>query len=112
MKNAIIGFGCIGLFLGLCSVIYYFAFLETSDYYTIIDNSKPESIKDDDFKFRYSLVSYDNDGKEKTISFETSRELREGAYIKIKYMITRGVTSWEEVEYNELPSKVKTKYSE
>lgn len=112
MKNTIIGFTCILVFLAFCSVIYYFAFLETSDYYTIIDNSKVENIKDDDFKFRYSLVSYDNDGKEKTISFLASRELREGAYIKIKYMISRGVTSWEEVEYDELPSKVKIKYSE
>lgn len=112
VKNAILGSLCVVVFLGVCAFIFYMAFYQSSDYYTIVDNSNVESISDDDFKFRYTLDSYNSDGKEKSISFETIRELRSGAYLKIKYMITRGVVSWEEVKYDELPSKVKSKFEE
>lgn len=52
---------------------------------------------------------YEN-GKKKEIKFKTSRELREEAYLKLEVMAT-GVHAWEEVQYDELPDKVKTNYA-
>ena len=96
VKNACIGVIGMVLFLGLCALMFYFAFYESKDYYTIIDNSNVQKIDDTDFKY-------------KDISFETTRELRSDAYIKIKYMISRGVVSWEEVQFDDIPSKAKNK---
>ena len=44
------------------------------------------------------------------ISFNTTRELKEGRYIKVNYMRLRGVTSWEEVMLDDMPLKVREKY--
>lgn len=109
VKNACIGVIGMVLFLGLCALMFYFAFYESKDYYTIIDNSNVQKIDDVDFKYKYTLTSYSSDGKEKDISFLTTRELRSDAYIKIKYMISRGVVSWEEVQFDDIPSKAKNK---
>ena len=46
--------------------------------------------------------------KKKEIKFKTSRELKEDSYLKLEVMVTRGVKTWEEVQANELPEKVKT----
>ena len=54
----------------------------------------------------------DENGKKKEIKFKTSRELREDAYLKLEVMLLTGVHSWEEVQYNELPDKVKANYKE
>ena len=49
--------------------------------------------------------------EEKEIKFKTSRELREDAYLELTYMMTRGVSNWKEVQYDELPDKVQDKYT-
>ena len=54
----------------------------------------------------------DENGKIKELKFKTSRELRENAYLKLEVMLLTGVHSWEEVQYNELPDKVKANYKE
>ena len=55
------------------------------------------------------LFDKNNDNfKKKEIKFRTSRELKEDSYLKLEVMVTRGVKSWEEVQVNELPEKVKT----
>lgn len=48
--------------------------------------------------------------KKKSLSFKTSRELREGAYLKLEVMPVRGVIGWEEVQYDGLPETVKSIY--
>lgn len=111
VKNVVISVIAIILFIGGCIFGFYMLFYQNSNYYTIIDNSKYERIDDNDFNYKYTLPCYDEEGNKKEISFETSRELRSDAYIKIKYMITRGVISWEEVKYEELPNKVKEKFN-
>ena len=107
-----IAFGII-IFLCLCSVAYYYLFVGTTLYYTQVDNTKIEEItSDDNMKYEYTLDCYKKDGKKKTITFKTSRELREGAFLEIEYMEISGVHSWKEVKYNELPKKVKISYSD
>ncbi|MCI8811486.1 MAG: YxeA family protein, partial [Oscillibacter sp.] len=53
----------------------------------------------------------DENGSEKEITFGTSRELREGAFIRLTVMPVRGVLDWSEVQYDELPEAVQNHYS-
>lgn len=61
-------------------------------------------------KYEYTLDCYKENGKKKTLRFKTSRELREDAFLIIEYMEITGVHSWSEVQYDELPKKVQSKY--
>ncbi len=93
---------------------------DTAYRYTQIDNSKKEKIESRggviDLKggmdYQYTLPSYSEDGKEKDITFGTSRELREGAFIRLTVAALRGVTKWEEVQYDEMPLSVQDKYEQ
>ena len=60
--------------------------------------------------YSYTLTSYDKDGEEKDITFGVSRELREGAFLCLTVRPGRGVMSWAEVRYEELPSAVRERY--
>ena len=98
------------LILGVCFAggLYY---LENYDefFYSKIDNSRMRELPtNEDMKYEYTLDCYSENGKKKEIKFRTSRELKEDSYLKLEVMVTRGVKSWEEVQVNELPEKVKT----
>ena len=82
---------------------YYFTFQEYTMYYAKIDNTKMNLVEGD-MQYEYTLTAY------KEIKFKTSRELKQDAYIELKYMIVRGVVSWKEVYYEELTNKVQEKY--
>lgn len=100
------------LFLVICGVSYYYIFERDYTYYTQIDNTKiKENSSSDEMKYVYTLTMYDQNGKSKKISFNTSRELRENAFLKVKYYMVSGVNKWEEIQYEDLPSKVKDYYS-
>lgn len=109
------------IFIGTVIVIALFtgAFLlfinpPRTDYYTQIDNLKYKANNSSggvvDFtggmKYLYTLRSYTSDGKEKEITFGADNVLRENAYIKLEYTLTRGVLSWSEVKWEELPASV------
>lgn len=83
-------------------------------YYSIIDNSRvtesTKAVGNVPGNFEYKLDAYDADGNMKTITFKTSRELREGAYIKLNVMPVRGVMNLEEVQYEDLSDAVKSIY--
>lgn len=92
---------------------YYFLCVKEVIYYTQIDNTKIEKISaTDEMQYEYTLDCYNENGKKKEIKFKTSRELREDAYLMLEVLNATGVHSWKEVQYNELPSKVQTQYSE
>lgn len=92
--------------------IYYLLVIQNSEYYTQIDNSKIEGLSTtDSMKYQYTLTVYDEKGKEKEVTFKTNRELREDAYLKLEVMLTRGVTNWEEVQFDEMPKEVQEKYN-
>lgn len=95
----------------LAGAAYFFENYEVV-YYTKIDNTKLEKLPtSDDMKYQYKLDSYDDKGKKKELTFKTSRELKEGAYLLLEVR-TVGVHSWKEVSYHELPEQVKTNYTE
>ena len=70
-------------------------------FYTQIDNTKYQTTIDADRTlYEYKLDSYD----------KTVRELRGGAFLKLKYTNPGGVVTWEEVQWTELPEAVKGIY--
>ena len=97
------------IFMILVVSAYYF-FSQAKTFYTQVDNTGVEA-RNSSRRYEYSLKMYDTNGKSKVIKFTTSRLLREDAFLKVKYYNISGVNIWEELSFNELPSKVKRKYS-
>lgn len=98
----------IAIMIGV-GAIYLMEFHEAI-YYTQIDNSKLEKISSsDNMGYEYTLDCYNQNGNRREIKFKTSRQLREDAYLMLEVKIM-GVHSWKEVQYGELPDKVKVKY--
>ena len=113
--------GVVAVFLiglvGFCA--WFLSGSGSTEYYAQIDNTKVEQVDSDggviSFKgnlpYSYTLLSYDENESEKEITFGTSRELREGAFIRLTVMPVRGVLDWSEVQYDELPAAVQNHYS-
>lgn len=103
--------------IGFC--VWFLSGFGSTEYYTQIDNTKVEQVETNggvislkgNLPYSYTLTSYDEKGKEREITFGTSRELREGAYIRLTVMPIRGVLDWSEVQYDELPATVQTHYA-
>lgn len=87
-------------------------------YYTQIENAKLDAVDSRggviDFQggmpYSYTLTAYDENGGEKEITFGASRELREGAFLRLTVVPVRGVVEWSEAAYDELPAVVQGKY--
>ncbi|MCR0184486.1 YxeA family protein [[Clostridium] innocuum] len=90
------------------------AFLFTQggkEYYTKIDNDRVEKIAPHgDMNYKYVLTSYDENGETKEVTFETARILKEDAYICLDTAPIRGVVSWKEVQFEDLPTPVQGTY--
>ena len=96
----------------ICVGAFYFLESYEKVYYTQIDNTKIQSISaTDDMKYEYTIDCYNENGKKKELKFKTSRELKENAYLMLEVR-SIGVHTWKEVQYNELPEKVKANYTE
>ena len=113
--------GVVAVFLiglvGFCA--WFLSGSGSAEYYVQIDNTKVEQVDSNggviNFKgnlpYSYTLLSYDENGSEKEITFGTSRELRDGAFIRVTVMPVRGVLDWCEVQFDELPSVVQAYYA-
>ena len=120
-KKVKIVIGVVAVFLiglvGFCA--WFLSGSSSAEYYAQIDNTKVEQVDSNggvvNFKgnlpYSYTLLSYDENGSEKEITFGTSRELRDGAFIRLTVMPVRGVLDWSEVQYGELPATVQNHYS-
>jgi len=96
-----------------CGGILYYLEYQQDIYYTRIDNTKIEELfTSDNMKYQYTLLAYNEKGKKKEFTFKTSRKLRNEAYLKLETTIFVGVRKWEEVQFDELSEKIKTKYIE
>ena len=106
----------IGL-IGFCT--WFLSGSGSTEYYAQIDNSKVEQVDvkggvislKGNLPYSYTLTAYDEKGGEKEITFGTSRELKEGAFIRLTVMPVRGVLDWSEVQYDELPAAVQAHYT-
>ncbi|MCM1364312.1 MAG: YxeA family protein [Faecalibacterium sp.] len=110
MKGRILVF-VIVLALVIGCVAGGFYYLESYDkiYYAKVDNTVVKKLSEtDELKYEYTLQCFDKDGKEKKLTFKTTKELREGAYISLEVR-SMGVHKWEEVQLNDLPQKVQGK---
>ncbi len=92
-------------------LVFWLLFYQESTYYTQVDNTKVETLDSGDMRYEYTLDAYNENGKSKGVTFKTSRELKDDAYLKLDIMITRGVKTWEEVQFDDLPDKVQEKYN-
>lgn len=82
-----------------------------AEWYSQIDNSCVKEVAaSDDMVYEYTLVCYDADGRSRDISFKTSRILTEDAFILLETMPLRGVVSWAEVFWEDLPPAVQEQY--
>ena len=105
----------IGL-IGFCA--WFLSGSGSAEYYSQIDNTRVEQVDTKggviSFKgnlpYSYTLTAYDEKGSEKEITFGASRELKEGAFIRLTVMPVRGVLDWSEVQYDELPAAVQEHY--
>lgn len=88
-------------------------------YYAQIDNSRfswaggqgaVDLTGNGGMDYSYTLTAYNKDGGEKNITFGVSRELREGAFLCLTVRPGRGVMTWAEVRYDELPPAVRERY--
>lgn len=105
----------------ICFCIWFLSGAGSTYYYGQIDNSKLERVESKggviDFSgngnmdYSYTLFCYNEDGKGKDITFGASKELKEGAFIRLTVMPVRGVLEWSEVRYEELPAAVQGKYN-
>ena len=121
-KTWLIGIGIAAVVISGAIFGYTVFFNGASDayYYTQIDNSRlsragGQGIIDltgnGGMDYSYTLISYDKDGGEKDVTFGVSRELREGAFLRLTVRPGRGVMNWSEVQYDELPSAVQERYT-
>ena len=99
------------LVIAVFFLVFWLLFYQESVYYTQIDNEKVQILDSGDMRYEYSLEAYDKNGKSKTVTFKTSRELRDDAYLKLDVMITRGVKTWEEIEFKDMPKNVQEQYN-
>lgn len=63
-------------------------------------------------RFNYNLIVFDKDGKEKELEFNTQKNLRKEAFLRVYYSdkkVEEDVSGWEEVKQDEIPAKVKEK---
>lgn len=117
-RKVIIGIAAAVILIGLAG-FWFLSESGSSYYYTQIDSSKLEQVDSKggviDFKgslpYSYTLLAYDEHGSEKEITFGTSRELRNGAFIRLTVMPVRGVLDWSEMQYDELPAMVQDHYA-
>ena len=99
------------LVIAVFFLVFWLLFYQESVYYTQIDNEKVKALDSGDMRYEYSLEAYDKNGKSTTVTFKTSRELRDDAYLKLDVMLTRGVKTWEEIEFKDMPKNVQEQYN-
>ena len=58
----------------------------------------------------YTLTAYDASGSPTEITFGTSRELRQSAFLQLTTAPVRGVTQWSEISWQDLPAPVQAHY--
>ena len=76
--------------------------------YVVIDNGRVRPIEPRaGMAYEYNLDAYDDAGNRSLVTFQTSRELRAGAYLELETKPIRGVVAWEEVAYEDVPEQAR-----
>ena len=113
MKSKKIVVGIIAAILVVVCMGGAFLATQNDDYYTQIDNRWVQEIAPHGaMNYKYTLAAYDKNGNEKDVVFETRRILTDDAFLCMKVNFIRGVGTWAEVKYEELPAKVQQYYNQ
>lgn len=109
MKKTIIALCATAAFILVSAFLFgSFVFGNYLYYYTQIDNSKyVNTQKSGNTYYTYTLPSCSADGETAELRFDTVRELRAGAFLKVKVSRVAGVLDWEEVKPNDIPETVR-----
>ena len=109
IKSKIFAGVAVVVFILLCVIGYRAVFVDATHYYVKIDNSTVKQLKPNEYE--YNLTAYDEHGKMTDITFKAGKELREDAYLELDVMLLRGVVNWREVQSDELPRDVQSRYA-
>ena len=97
--------------IGVLGFLFQYTGNNTTDYYGCIDNDLVEKITPHGgMNYRYRLPVYLEDGSREDLDLDTARVLKDEAYIRIEVAPLRGVISWAELQYEELPVPVQAHY--
>lgn len=58
-------------------------------------------------RFEYELPAYNERGEEMMLTFTSDKNLRHDAYLQLFYKESKGVTSYEEVQEDEIPERAR-----
>lgn len=106
---AALGLGAIAFGIG---TIYETTSNHTTYYYGQIDNGSVSGITPHGgMNYQYALHVYKENGEGTDMTLDTSRILRDGAFIRIEVAPMRGVIGWAEMLLDELPEAVRGKYA-
>lgn len=88
----------------------------TSYYVQITTEGEQNEVKlqngSSDYDYKYTLNGYDTKGNQKELTFMTilgGKQLRKGAYLDVTVNRNKGVTSWREVQKEDIPEKALAK---
>ncbi|MFJ7951961.1 YxeA family protein [Lysinibacillus sp. NPDC096418] len=117
MKKVYIGVGAVFiLFVGALVVLMTVDFnrINKDTYYVqVTTDGELEEYKLNTGKiaetYWYELPSYDESGKERTLKFSATKNLRKDAYLKLYVKGGKGVSSYDEVQFDEIPTKAQEK---
>lgn len=97
--------------IGLLATLFRSTEANATNCYAQIDNTLVQPITPHGgMNYRYALTVYSETGSASTLELDTSRILKDGAYLCIRVAPLRGVLSWEEVAFDQLPSPVQKHY--
>ena len=78
-----------------------------TQYYTKITQEDIKDPKRELWAYTYTVPTFDANGTERALTFTADKSLRLQAYLRIYASNDGTVVRWEEVQANELPSKVR-----
>ncbi|MEK5067403.1 YxeA family protein [Sporosarcina sp. FSL K6-1508] len=116
MKKVIVAIAIIVVIIGFLITFRTVGFnrLGTESYYVQITESGTK-LEDKSpggelyVRYEYTLPAFDKKGNEKEFTFTGGHELRKDAYLELFIKKGKEVTSYQEVEKEEIPTKAKDK---
>ena len=106
LQNAVIALAVIGVAAGAAWWGYGQVFGSGDVWYAQVDGERLSAAGENNngFDYHYDLPAVSETGETQTVGFDTSRELRDGAYLKLEMLALRGVVRWEEVTWDNIPA--------
>lgn len=84
--------------------------VKMDDYYTVVKEDGKhlgkDNIRENSEKYEHNFTGYNTDGKKQDITIHVTKDLRQGAYLKVTAKGQNG-KSWMEVQPEEIPAAAK-----